>query len=196
VRSSGAGEILDAVDDRAALVVATPGAEPVGRYGAALLLDAWSLLARPDLRAAEEALRRWLAAAAMVRPATEGGRVVVVADSGLAPVQALVRWDPAGHAAAELASRREVGFPPATRMAALDGPPATLAGIAETADLPGELLGPVGLPDRGADVERLLVRVDRAEGGALATALADLQARRSARKEPDALRVQLDPASI
>ena len=58
-----------------ALVVATPGAEPVaeGGYGAALLLDGWALLGRADLRAGEEALRRWLNAAALVRPRA-GGR--------------------------------------------------------------------------------------------------------------------------
>jgi primosomal protein N' (replication factor Y) len=40
-----------------ALVVATPGAEPVaeGGYAAALLLDGWVLLGRADLRAGEEA---------------------------------------------------------------------------------------------------------------------------------------------
>jgi primosomal protein N' (replication factor Y) len=43
-----------------ALVVATPGAESVAPDGdgAALLPDGWALLSRPDLRAAEEALRR------------------------------------------------------------------------------------------------------------------------------------------
>ena len=42
-------------------MVATPGAEPVaeGGYAAVVLLDTWMLLARADLRAAEEALRRW-----------------------------------------------------------------------------------------------------------------------------------------
>ena len=41
-----------------ALVVATPGAEPrvEGGYGAAVLLDAWALLQRPDLRAVEDTL--------------------------------------------------------------------------------------------------------------------------------------------
>ena len=62
-----------------AVVVATPGAEPraAGGYAAALLLDGWALLGRPSLRAAEEALRRWLNAAALVRPAPRrqgGGR--------------------------------------------------------------------------------------------------------------------------
>ncbi|HEY6423073.1 MAG TPA: primosomal protein N' [Pseudonocardiaceae bacterium] len=195
LRSSGGGEVLPDIPPGPALVVATPGAEPVARYGAALLLDAAALLGRPDLRAAEEALRRWMAAAAMVEPAANGGRVVVVAEASLAAVQALIRWDPAGHASAELAARTELGFPPAVRMAALDGAPDTLAGL----DLPegADLLGPVpiaGEPDGGR--ERLLLRVPRSEGRALAAALAALQAGRSARKLPDPLRVELDPQEL
>jgi primosomal protein N' (replication factor Y) len=135
VRMSGGGApVLATAPARPELVVATPGAEPVPEgdgYGAALLLDAWSLLSRPDLRVAEEALRRWLAAAALVVPHSAGGRVVVVADAATPVVQALVRWDPVGHAAAELAARREVGFPPAVRMAAVDGPPDVVAELAD-----------------------------------------------------------------
>jgi len=196
VRMSGSGEVLARVPDRAALVVATPGAEPVARYGAALLLDAWALLAREDLRAGEETLRRWMAAAGMVRPAVEGGRVVVVADSALAVVQALVRWDPVGHAAAELAARAELGFPPVTRMASVEGPAAALAEFAATVELPTETeqLGPVPLDADGAR-ERLLVRVPRRAGRALADALHAAQAGRTARKL-DPLRVQLDPLEL
>jgi primosomal protein N' (replication factor Y) len=198
LRSSGGGDVLAEVPPGPALVVATPGAEPLGRYGAALLLDAAALLARPDLRAAEEALRRWMAAAAMVEPTAEGGRVVVVADASLAAVQALIRWDPAGHARAELAARTELGFPPAVRMAAVDGAPETLDGLEDVVDLPpgAELLGPVSLPagrtEPGRERERLLIRVPRSQGRALAAALAALQAGRSARKLPDPLRVELD----
>ena len=83
-----------------AVVVATPGAEPVrrGGYGAALLLDGWALLGRQDLRAAEDTLRRWMAAAALVRSRADGGVVAVVAESAIPTVQALIRWDPVGHA--------------------------------------------------------------------------------------------------
>ena len=76
VRQSSSGErVLAEVDDQPAIVVATPGAEPVARggYAAVLLLDTWLLLGRADLRATEEALRRWANAAALVRPATDGG---------------------------------------------------------------------------------------------------------------------------
>ncbi|RRR62657.1 primosome assembly protein PriA, partial [Streptomyces sp. RP5T] len=96
VRTSGREHVLDTVPGAPALVVSTPGAEPVaeGGYAAALLLDGWAMLGRPDLRAGEDALRRWIAASALVRPQEAGGTVVVVAEPTLRPVQALVRWDP------------------------------------------------------------------------------------------------------
>ena len=80
-----------------ALVVATPGAEPVaeGGYGAALLLDSWALLGRADLRAGEETLRRWLNAAALVRPGVAPAGTWSSRPTPAHPVvQALVRWDP------------------------------------------------------------------------------------------------------
>ena len=69
VHTSGAGEVLSSVSDKPSLVISTPGAEPVAEngYAATLLLDAWALLGRPTLDASEEALRRWLAAAALTR---------------------------------------------------------------------------------------------------------------------------------
>jgi primosomal protein N' (replication factor Y) (superfamily II helicase) len=196
IRSSGAG-IVDAVRGEPALVVATPGAEPVaaGGYGAVLLLDAWALLGRADLRAGEEALRRWMDAAALARPAAEGGQVVLVgASSGLTPVQALVRWDPLGYARFEAGSRAELGFPPASRMAALDATSDQLEAFLAAAQLPAdaELLGPVPLT---GEAERLIVRVPRAEGAALAGALQSVSRLRSVKSEP-VVRVRLDPAAI
>ncbi|WP_300019540.1 primosomal protein N' [Pseudonocardia sp.] len=212
VRTSGGGAaVLARVSAGPALVVATPGAEPPadGGYGAALLLDGWAMLSRPDLRVGEETLRRWLAATALVVPHTDGGRVVITADAALPGVQALVRWDPAGHAAAELASRAEVGFPPAVRMAAVEGVPASVAHVVDEvlAALPDvEVLGPVEIepphgppPDpAGGDPvrERTLLRVPRAQGRALAAALHAAQAARTARKAADPARVRLDPAEI
>ncbi|GAA4792401.1 primosomal protein N' [Actinomycetospora chlora] len=202
--SGGAAAVLDTVPGGPALVVATPGAEPVaaGGYGAALLLDGAVLLARPELRAGEETLRRWFGAAALVRPASDGGRVVVVAESSNAAVQALVRWDPAGHAATELAAREELALPPAVRLGAVDGPPAAVADLLAALPDTMEVLGPVELPpgtrlpggeERTEGAERCLVRVPRTEGRALARELHAAQAVRSARKDRDAVRVLLDP---
>src|SRR5262249_9155368 len=49
VKTSGGGRVLARVGDQPALVVATPGAEPVadGGYAAAVLLDGWLMLSRP-----------------------------------------------------------------------------------------------------------------------------------------------------
>nr|WP_240742285.1 primosomal protein N' [Micromonospora zingiberis] len=197
VRTSGREEVLADVPGGAGLVIATPGAEPVaaGGYGAVLLLDTWALLTRTDLRAGEETLRRWAAAAALARPAAAGGRVVVVADGALAPVQALLRWDPAWFAARELAERRELGFPPAVRMASLTGPPAAVADLLAQARLPdgAQLLGPV--PADG-ERERMLVRVPRARAAALAEALHAAAGVRSARKAVDPVRLQVDPLAL
>jgi primosomal protein N' (replication factor Y) len=199
-RTSG---VLASVPAGPTLVVSTPGAEPVaeGGYGAALLLDSWALLGRADLRAGEETLRRWMNAATLVRPAADGGTVVVAADAAHPVVQALVRWDPAWLADRELADRRELGFPPVTRMAALSGSPGALADFLAALRLPegADLLGPVPEPPRpGAEGERerYLVRVPRTGGAALAQALTGVQGVRSARKAPEHVRVQLDPVDL
>ena len=151
VRTSGRTEVITEVPSSPAVVVATPGAEPraEGGYAAAILLDGWMLLGRPSLRAAEEALRRWMNAAALVRPGPAGGAVIVVADSGLRAVQALIRWDPVTHAEQELAERTALGFPPAVRMAALTGPAAAVREVLSAAALPerADVLGPVPVRD-------------------------------------------------
>ncbi len=225
VRFSGGRSVIAVVPADPAVVVATPGAEPVAAdgYAAALLLDGWALLGRPSLRAGEETLRRWLNAAALVRPAGRGGNVIVHADAGLAAVQALIRWDPAGHAERELAERDQLSFPPAVRMAAVSGPAAAVGELLGVTGLPAaaEVLGPVpddeggpraGPGEAAGDVDqagqavlvedaagipvRALIRVPRAEGSALARALQSAQATRSPRKDHGAVRVQLDPGEL
>ncbi|GGZ08665.1 primosomal protein N' [Streptomyces poonensis] len=213
VRTSGREQILDTVPAAPALVVSTPGAEPVaeGGYAAALLLDGWAMLGRPDLRAGEDALRRWIGAAALVRGQGAGGTVVIVAEPTLRPVQALVRWDPVGHAVRELAERAELGFPPVSRMAAVSGTAEALAGFLADVRLPSdaEVLGPVplpvtdagrprqvGAPPPGERWERALVRVPPGSGAALATALKSAQAARLARGGSETVRIRIDPPDI
>jgi len=224
VRTSGREQVLDTVPGTPALVVSTPGAEPVaeGGYAAALLLDGWAMLGRPDLRAGEEALRRWIGASALVRPQSAGGTVVVVAEPTLRPVQALVRWDPVGHAVRELAERAELGFPPVSRMAAVSGPADAVTGFLGGARLPSdaEVLGPVPLPvteagrtrrpggpPPGERWERALIRVPPGSGAALASALKTALAARTARGGGggsggggggggETVRIRIDPPDI
>ncbi|OBF44186.1 primosome assembly protein PriA [Mycobacterium sp. 852002-50816_SCH5313054-b] len=209
VVTSAGDAIVGEVAARAALVVATPGAEPRvdGGYGAALLLDTWALLGRQDLRAAEDALWRWMSAAALVRARGDGGVVLVVAESSIPTVQSLIRWDPVGHAEAELTARAEVGLPPSVQMAAVDGGAEAVTALLDEARLPdgAELLGPVDLPPgvrrppgtpAGVPVIRMLVRVRRAQGLALAAALRRGVGVLSARQNHEPVRVQIDPLHI
>jgi primosomal protein N' (replication factor Y) len=214
VRTSGArssGGVLAAVPDRPALVVSTIGAEPVapGGYAAAVLLDAAVTTGSTSLRAAEDALRRWLAAAALVRSSRDGGVVLLVGDGAERPTQALVRWDPAGLAERELAERTEVRLPPAVRVAELTGTREVVAAVLARVELPpgSDVLGPVPVPEplaAGATVlqesldppVRALVRVPVADGRTLARSLAASMAVRSARREGGQLRVRLDPEEM
>ncbi|MGC4932412.1 primosomal protein N' [Gordonia sp. DT30] len=218
VITSGGGAMVDELPPGARVVVATPGAEPVapGGYGAAVILDTWAQLDRADLRAEEDAVRRWTAIGAQVRPRRDGGTMVIVADSTLHPVQALIRWDPVGFAETELSRRAELGFPPAVTMASVDGPADLVTDFIGLVDLPdgADLLGPVPLPDgvrapagsaewdrpggHGApdEIERILVRTDRGDGRALARALTAAQIRRNAQRETGPIRVQVDPPTI
>ncbi len=133
------------------------------------------------------------------------GTVLIHADAALPVVQALIRWDPVTFSERTLADRVALGFPPATRMAAVTGDAVAVASLLaslprpESGDL--EILGP--LPYRGDDgppaqqeQQRALLRVPQSSGPALARALHAAQAARSGRKEGGGVRVQLDPAEL
>lgn len=198
VQSAG-DHIVDAVPDEPALVVCTPGAEPIAAagYSAAILLDAAAALNRPDLRAGEESLRRWLAAVALVRPAREGGTVLVVGPPSAMAVQALVRADPVGFASRELAGRRDPGFPPAARLVVVDGPPAAVTEFRSELRLPPDATVVAYLPppsEGAADAtSRLTLRAPLSAGRALAVEVKAAAAVRTARKSEGALRIRVDP---
>ena len=159
VISSAGDHVRASVGPEPALVVATPGAEPVafGGYAAALLLDADKMLRFDSLRAPEAALRRWLNAAALVRPAALEGTVVTTASPS--PVeQALVRWDPAWFAREELKERAQTGLPPAVRTAAVTGAEADVRAFME------EFLGSSALPERVREQLRIVGPVPLDQG--------------------------------
>ncbi|WP_370619598.1 primosomal protein N' [Mumia sp. Pv 4-285] len=202
VRSSVGDAVLSEVPAESAIVVATPGAEPHadGGYAAALLLDTGAALARPDLRTHEESLRRWLNAAALVRPSSAGGQVVAVGEPSLPVLQALVRADPVGHAERELAARLEARLPPAVRLAAVEGELPALRDLVHGPwPQPAQVLGPVELrapdPEEEHPWGRLIVAVPRAEGAGLARRLQVAQAERSVRKLRP-YRITIDPQSL
>ncbi|MCU9518399.1 primosomal protein N' [Corynebacterium sp. ES2794-CONJ1] len=212
IRTSGGKNILATVVDKPAIVIATPGAEPTVDglgYGAAVLLDTWSLLGRQDLRATEEAFKSWMSASSLVIPGRHGGEVVIVADPGLAVVQHLIRWDAPGHAARELAERSEVNLPPAVHMAAIDGAAGAVEQFLRIVELPPSavVLGPVDLPpgqslpgeydqDSFGPPQRILIRAPLFPKDELGRALSKAAYARALKKQTLPLRIQVDPLRI
>ncbi|HHV22812.1 MAG TPA: primosomal protein N' [Propionibacterium sp.] len=207
VIQSATDRVIAEVGAEPALVIATPGAEPVAEtgYAAAVLLDTELLLTRLDLRVDEEAHRRWLNAIGLVRPGAEQGTVIAVGPTSSMALQALVRGDPAGFAHRELQDREQAGFTPAVKMITVEGPLTALAefsaALTETlADLPDlDLGGPIELP-RTPHVEEALgrstMRVPLDHAHALVGAVRETVAIRSAKKLPGALRVRVDPIVV
>ncbi len=210
VTSSG-DHVKASVGSSKALVVATVGAEPVadGGYAAALLLDGDSLLRRENLRAGEDTVRRWFNAAALVRPASDGGLVVITATESVA-VGALLRWDPAGYARRELELRMELQLPPAVRVASVTGPRAavvhfTAAVEHQLADsgLTLRTAGPapvllVGLPTPqrvGEDVRTLLF-FPYGQAGLVTHVLRSTKAAAAAKRSEEPVQVRLDGVDV
>ncbi len=206
VRQSVGGHRTATVTDASTIVVATPGAEPqaVGGYAGAVLLDTSLLLLRQDLRAAEEALRRWLNVVALVRSGADGGSVIAVGESSGRALQALVRIDPGGFAARELAERAAARFPPAVTLITVEGPAEALDEFTSLLQPSQhtELLGPVepDLPgpstDGGSRVQRLTVRAPLTEGAGLIRAAKEAAAIRTARKSEGSLRIKVNPVDL
>lgn len=150
VLTSSGENIRASIGPEPALVIATPGGEPVaeGGYAAALLLDADRMMQADSLRAPETALRRWFNAAALVRSFAVGGRVVTTA-SPSATLEALVRWDPMGYALWEMEERQELGLPPAVRTAAITGSESAVSTFLAALEIPDDVRvsGPVPLAD-------------------------------------------------
>lgn len=162
--SDGERPLLE-VDDRPALVIATRGAEPFAPHGyrAVLLLDGERMLARESLRVAEDCLRWWSDAAALA--ADDAGIVLVGVGGALG--HALAGWNQPEFARAEYAGRRDLRFPPAVRMATLQGAPdaveEALAQLPATAEVLGTTLA--------AGRARSILRFDYREGAAIAESL-------------------------
>jgi len=198
VIDSSGDHIVESVGDQPALVVATPGAEPApsAGYAAAVLLDADLMLARADLRAGEESVRRWFNAVSLVRPGGQGGTVCIVGDAHAPAIQAVLRVDAAGFAARELADRAAAGLPPVMCFVEGTGESAAVADFVAVLELPEavDAFGPVDVPPvDGEPRQQMLWRATLADAPALAVAMKAASARRTAAKATGIVRVQVDP---
>ena len=188
------------------IVVATPGAEPPadGGYAGAVLLGHRAVAAPPGAArgrggAAPLAERRGARSAA----AADGGSVIAVGESSGRALQALVRVDPGGFAARELAERaRGAASHRRSELSSSRAQPATLDEFVALARLPAgaEVLGPVEVRCRAGSRAVACIgwcsAVRESEGPALARAAKEVAAIRSARKSEGALRIRVDPVDL
>ena len=167
-----------------ALVIATPGAEPVadGGYAAVIILDARGQLQRPQLQATVEAARRWFGAALLARPRAP---LVITADTAEPVVQALIRWDAPGFAQRELADRVGAGLLPSTRMAVLSGASTDISDALSMLTVDHRVLGPTD--------GSCIVVVRRELGSVLSEQLRAISAARATKSAGKPVNVVLDP---
>ncbi|WP_394161471.1 primosomal protein N' family DNA-binding protein [Galactobacter valiniphilus] len=185
VRATGADGVRS-VGPTPALVISTPGAEPVaeGGYGAVLILDADAQLAPEGLRVGEDALHRWFAAASLAK-GREAGGVVVLTGHASPQGRALVRWDPAGAAQRELGERSQAALPPAVRSAVLVGPAAAADRFASDIAAAAEGLRLVGpTPGEEPEEHRWILFFDHAHGPRVTSLLRRRKGLGSLRKDP------------
>lgn len=205
------------LDSRAALVVATRGAEPIaaGGYRAVVLLDADRLLGIESLRAGEDCLRWWENAAALA--ATDGQ--VLMASGGGPVVRAFVTGRTEEWRRQELRDRHALRYPPTVRVASVTGGAAEVArALDAVGDLSGlDVLGPAPVTPRdaggardasAAGLVRAIVRFEYAQGAEVAKRLrgalvADaagsssrVSGRRPGRARPEALRLRFDDRAV
>jgi primosomal protein N' (replication factor Y) len=163
------------------LVVATPGAEPrvMGGYSAVVILDANRAINRDTLRATEDAVRTWSNAIAL---GSADSRSVLVGVTGtLANKFSL--WSHSEMAQREYATRAELRFPPAIRLASIGASKELIQTVqTELANQPKiEVLGPLPVTERGVSSEwRLLIKYEYSDGSKLAESLKALSLKLSA----------------
>ncbi|OKL54297.1 hypothetical protein BSZ39_04850 [Bowdeniella nasicola] len=198
IRLSGARTgIIERVDDRPAIVVATPGAEPLAPngYEAAIALDVSVMTSRTELSATAHALTQLANAWALVKPAHDGGRFVLTGRSDEYVTQTLIRADFPRAARDQLAERAELHLPPVACVAELTAAKGNLRDVAMALSdvAPGaEVLGPIAVSE---DRDRLLIRVPHAGAPALRTEVAALIRRRSVRGESP-ISATMDPLDL
>lgn len=199
IMSSSADHMLVSVEDRPAIVIATPGAEPVAAkgYAGALLLDGDAQLQREGLNVPEEVLGHWIRAATLVKPAADGGVVVVTAEYDDA-VSSLVQMNPISWANRQLAQRQQLGLPPAMRVAELLGPLDEIQRMIRSTELPyhaeeSPWIGPVAVNEQ---THRALLFFPQHVAQQVVSMLKTTRAQLSARGESTAIRLRIDPTDV
>jgi primosomal protein N' (replication factor Y) len=114
-----AGDVIKRrIDNKPALVLATPGSQPqvAQGYSAVVILDGTRFFAHTDLRTAERARELFLESSSLI---SKKGSVLLVIDDSHPIIASIARWNIAPMLKRELAEREELALPPYSTSAVL-----------------------------------------------------------------------------
>ena len=200
VVQSSASDPRDSVSDEPALVISTPGVEPIaeGGYSAIVILQVDRFLSSSASNGVERAYSNFFAASALLG---DSGVLLLVHDDGAPITSALTTWNPATMSKREIEQRISLQLPPIT------GAVLVLAEAAELVRLKGALesakeegrapksLRVYGPTNSGSDDAKLTLLVDPNEQLDLVSLLREINKRRAISKKP-LLAYRVNPYSL
>lgn len=196
-----AGDVIKRrIENKPALVLATPGSQPqVSQgYSAVVILDGTRFFAHTDLRTAERARDLFLETSSLI---SKKGAVLLVIDESHPIVSSIARWNIAPLLKRELAERFELLLPPYSTSAVLvmDQTSATqiYSGLKKAIDLgrlpqSTRIFGPTVIAKGQA---KIVLHVENQQAQLLISALHELQRKRSISKK-DLFTVRINPYSL
>ncbi|RFT38473.1 primosome assembly protein PriA, partial [Bifidobacteriaceae bacterium NR015] len=122
--------IIQCIDEKPVIVVATPGCEPRvqtqdancnGEYGVVAILDTWVSLYASGLDARIDTLNSWMKASALCAPRARGGSVLLIGETYPVLAHALTLWDTTQLSCNELSERAQAILPPCVTAACVWG---------------------------------------------------------------------------
>lgn len=196
-----AGDVIkESVDSKPALVLATPGAQPLAEagYAAIVVLDAIRFFSHTDINGQERARELLFETASLV---SKDGQVLLVLDDSHPVVAAISRWNVAPLLKRELAEREELQLPPSVLSAVIvtdqQTAPTILSGLKKAQSdmrLPSStrIFGTTILPK---GLAKIVMHVSHDQSSDLGRILHELQRKRSISKK-DLLTLRIDPYSL
>ncbi|MEN9736434.1 MAG: hypothetical protein RL129_1145 [Actinomycetota bacterium] len=196
-----AGDVIKKrIDNKPALVLATPGSQPqvAEGYSAVVILDGTRFFAHTDLRTAERARELFLESSSLI---SKKGSVLLVIDDSHPIVASIARWNIAPMLKRELAEREELALPPYSTSAVLVVDQLSAAqihsGLKKAIDqgrLPDStrIFGPTIIAKGQA---KIVLHVDNAQAQLMISTLHELQRKRSIAKK-DLFTIRINPYSL
>lgn len=122
--------IIQCIDEKPVIVVATPGCEPRvqtqdancnGEYGVVAILDTWVSLYASGLDSRIDTLNSWMKASALCAPRARGGSVLLIGETYPVLARALTLWDTTQLSCNEFSERAQAILPPCVTAACVWG---------------------------------------------------------------------------